>query len=462
MVFSIILERFIEHSPIPVMARSLIERTLNADRINACFDSIDENPQYTRELLFSSVFELMSLVVLRAFPAIHSAYKSRKGDIPVSITAVYDKLSGIDVKVSAELVKSTSVELANTIHNLKGENKPLLPGFRVKMLDGNCLEATEHRLKVLRGIAAGPLPGKSLVIYDPALEMAIDVIPCECGHKQERALLHDVRELVSPDDVMVMDRNFCVQSHLSGIEDKNAFFISRAHKQLVIQSKTPIKQCGSVESGDVFEQEVSVQVEGEKEVRVWRYITIKLKKNTRDGDPEITLITNLPAASVKTKIITELYRKRWSIETMFQELESHLHSEINTLGYPKAALFGFCVALVSYNMMAVIKSAMRSVHSEDKINNNISGYYIAGEIGRTLEGMNVAILPEEWGEISQLNESEFIQLLLFMSGKIQLDKYTKSRRGPKKKLPPRISDKKMPHVSTAKLLAKEKLVKKSP
>ena len=105
---------------------------------------------------------------------------------------------------------------------------------------------------------------------------------------------------------------------------------------------------------------------------------------------------------------------------------------------------------------------MRSVHGEDKINNNISGYYIAGEIGRTLEGMNVAILPEEWGEISQLNESEFIQLLLFMSGKIQLDKYTKSRRGPKKKLPPRISDKKMPHVSTAKLLAKEKLVKKSP
>ena len=73
MSFSIILERFIEQSPIPVMVRSLIERTLNADRINACFESVGENPQYTRELLFSSVFELMSLVVLRAFPAIHSA-----------------------------------------------------------------------------------------------------------------------------------------------------------------------------------------------------------------------------------------------------------------------------------------------------------------------------------------------------------------------------------------------------
>ncbi len=107
MSFSIILERFIEQSPIPVMARSLIERTFNADRINACFESVDENPQYTRELLFSSVFELMSLVVLRAFPAIHSAYKSKKNDIPVSITAVYDKLSGIDTSTGTLTLKNT-------------------------------------------------------------------------------------------------------------------------------------------------------------------------------------------------------------------------------------------------------------------------------------------------------------------------------------------------------------------
>ena len=40
-----------------------------------------------------------------------------------------------------------------------------------------------------------------------------------------------------------------------------------------------------------------------------------------------------------------MYRKRWTIETMFQELEAHLYFEINTLGYPKADLFGFCVAL---------------------------------------------------------------------------------------------------------------------
>ena len=38
---------------------------------------------------------------------------------------------------------------------------------------------------------------------------------------------------------------------------------------------------------------------------------------------------------------------------MFQQLEAHLHSEVNTLGYPAAALFAFCIALVAYNALAV-------------------------------------------------------------------------------------------------------------
>ncbi len=63
----------------------------------------------------------MSLVVLRVFSVINFAYKSKRDDIPISIKAMYDKMSGSgnDVKVSA-LVKNTGVELANMIIDLKG------------------------------------------------------------------------------------------------------------------------------------------------------------------------------------------------------------------------------------------------------------------------------------------------------------------------------------------------------
>src|SRR5450759_260392 len=141
---------------------------------------------------------------------------------------------------------------------------------------------------------------------------------------------------------------------------------------------------------------------------------------------------------------------------MFQELEAHLKSELNTLGYPQAALFGFCVALIAYNVLAVIKAALRRVHGEEKIKNEVSGYYIAGEISRTHEGMEIAIEPEEWSEFQTLTQKMFVAALLQLAKNVQLRLYKKHKRDPKKKQPPRISDKNEPHVSTARLLKAKK------
>ena len=67
-----------------------------------------------------------------------------------------------------------------------------------------------------------------------------------------------------------------------------------------------------------------------------------------------------------------------------------LTCEINTLGYPKAALFAFCLALMAYNAVSVIKAALRSVHGLDKIENELSGYYLSLEIQQMYPGMMVA------------------------------------------------------------------------
>jgi hypothetical protein len=75
---------------------------------------------------------------------------------------------------------------------------------------GNCLAASEHRLKSLRVTAAGPLARKSLVVDDPQLNMALDVFPCADGHTQERALLGEVIPTVEAGDVWVADCHFCV------------------------------------------------------------------------------------------------------------------------------------------------------------------------------------------------------------------------------------------------------------
>jgi hypothetical protein len=117
--------------------------------------------------------------------------------------------------------------MGETVHELGGARTPWLPGYRIKVLDGNCIEATDHRIKPLRGIGAGALPGKSLVIYEPELEMATDVFPCEDGHAQERSLLSEVLPTLESGDVLIMDRNFCVRDFLHGIAALDAYFICR-------------------------------------------------------------------------------------------------------------------------------------------------------------------------------------------------------------------------------------------
>ena len=152
----------------------------------------------------------------------------------------------------------------------------------------------------------------------------------------------------------------------------------------------------------------------------------------------------------------ELPRQSFTRQTMFQELEAHLHSEINTLGYPKAALFGFCVALVAYNVLAVVKAALRTIHGEQTIDKELSGYYLAGNIARTHDGMMIALPESEWVVFQTMPPPKLADVLLQLAGNVNLSQFRKARRGPKKKPPKRDKYSNHNHVSTAKLLKGKK------
>ena len=187
-------------------------------------------------------------------------------------------------------------------------------------------------------------------------------------------------------------------------------------------------------------------------VHRYRRIRIVLKKPRRVGEKVLTLLTNLSKTAAHARQIAEMYRKRWTIETAFQELEAHLNSEINSLGYPKAALFGFCVALVAYNVLALVKAALRSVHGEEKIANEVSGYYLAGHLGRTYEAMMIAVPEEEWHIFQSMSTATFAHTLQQLANRVNLAKFKKHKRGPKKPKSKPTYDPSQPHVSTARLL----------
>ena len=221
-------QTFVEGSPVSVMVRGVLERAFDPARLDSLFEKTAESG-YTRDLLFSTTVRLMSEVVLGVSPSVHAAYQDASYSIPVSVVAVYDKVKGIETEVSAEVVRDSARQLAPIISMMRGKAPSLLPGYRVRILDGNHLSGTEHRIKELRRLRAAALPGQSLVILDPELMLMIDVLPCEDGHAQERSLFNDLLPMVKAGDLWIDDRNFCTTGLTFGIARRQACFLVRQH-----------------------------------------------------------------------------------------------------------------------------------------------------------------------------------------------------------------------------------------
>jgi Transposase DDE domain len=452
MLLDTVFAPFVKERPICVMARAVLERLLDASRLDALFARTAQQ-QYTRELLFSSLVQLMSEVVLGVHPTVHAAYQANKETIGVSTTALYNKLDRVETGVAAALVRDSAALAEPVVKALQASHPRWIPGYHIKVLDGNHLAPTEHRLKALRSTWAAPLPGQALVVLDQQRMLITDVFPHEDGHAQERRLIAEVLHHVQAEDLWIEDRNFCTLGLMFGMARRGAAFVVRQHGQVQGELVGRLTRQGTSRSGPVYEQTLLVRdPDGGETMRV-RRITVQLAEPTRNGDAELHLLTNVPTPRASAVQLARVYGKRWSIEAAFFEITTTLACEINTLGYPKAALFTFCLALLAYNAVSLIKAALRSAHGRQKVNDEVSSYYLALEIGRTYDGMMIAIPAPHWAFFGELAAKEFADLLRELASSVNLARYQKHPRGPKKPPPERPAYQNGQHVSTAKLLA---------
>jgi IS4 transposase len=452
MLLDTVFAPFVKERPICVMARAVLERLLDAPRLDALFARTAQQ-HYTRELMFSSLVQLMSAVVLGIHPSVHAAYQAKKKAIGVSTTALYNKLDRVETAVSAALVRDSAALAEPVIKALRASHPRWVPGYQMKVLDGNHLAATEHRLTELRTTWAAPLPGHALVVLDQQRMLITDVLLSEDGPAQERRLIDQVLQHVEADQLWIAERNFCPLGLIFGMARRGATVVVRQHGQLQGESTSTAQRTGPTRSGPVYEQTMRVRDPECGEIMPVRRITVELRVPTRDGDTEGHILSNVPSGRASAAQLARLYAKRWSIETAFYEITTTLSCEINTLGSPKAALFAFCLALLAYNAVSVLTAALRREHGRQKINDAVSGYYLSLEISRTYEGMMVAIPAPQWVFFRELSTQAFADALRELATSVDLSRYQKHPRGPKKKPPERAPYQYGKHISTAKFIA---------
>jgi hypothetical protein len=390
MLFDVILDRFCEQAPFAVMLRAALERLFSAQRLDELFqrEAVD---QYTRHLSFSALTDLFCEVVLRVRPSVRKAYQSV--ELPVSLRAVYDKLAHVETSTAEALVRQLAADAAAVVAHLKGDALRLdaIPGLRLKTVDGCYPAGTDRRLIELRGNGAAALPGMSVVLRDDRTGLLCEALLRQDAYTNERALTEQILAWLAADDLLLGDRNYCTLDLFRGVIWRRAFFLIRHNKSLHLHELSKRERVGRTKTGVVYECRVRLG-EG-ADAPVCRCVVVELFEPTRDGDTELVLLSNVPARRAGAKALAELYHRRWRLETTFQELTVLLRCEVNTLAYPKAALFGFALALAAYNVYALLQAAVAAEHGRQKAEEELSLHAVVEEVSSVKRGMEVALQP---------------------------------------------------------------------
>jgi hypothetical protein len=451
MVLPAILDPFAKGAAPAVMTRIALDWMIDATSIDPILDDVAQG-QYSREFLLGHFVEVMADVACGFRPSPRAAFLKRQFDRIASVSAFYRKLGRMELAVSAAIVRETADRAFHLIAAAQGLLPEPVPGYAARILDGNIVTGTDHRIAVTRSTRSAALPGMSLAIYEPISGLVRDIVLEENAHTQERALLDQVA--IEPGQLWIMDRNFCVRTFLFRILRTEAFFLVRWHKStLPFEPIEPLRSVGRSDTGEISEQPIWVD-DPECQGRRYRLrrIVLRLDQPARNRETEIVLITNLPD-SVPADLCCQVYRRRWEIEGHFQKLTDLLHCEIPSLGYPRAALFAFSMSVVAGNALAVLKGGLRSVHG-DEVVAELSNYALVNDIAGVYPGMMIAVPPPEWSFAERRSVDQVAELLTELAAQVPVERMRRSRRGPKKPRTAKSSGSRIHHVATKKLLDK--------
>lgn len=206
MVWPAVLKRFERQAPASVMARAALEHALLAAGWMDEVFKVHRERDYARELLFSTIVELMTLVCLGRRSSLHAAARQMPS-LPVSLASLYDKVNHTEPMVLRAPVRASAESLAPVMAAVG--HCASLSGWQMRVLDGNHLPGREKRLALLREHRGAALPRQFLVACGPDLVLVTDMVAQEDAHASERAVVAPLLDSASPGDLWIADRHLC-------------------------------------------------------------------------------------------------------------------------------------------------------------------------------------------------------------------------------------------------------------
>jgi len=169
--------------------------------------------------------------------------------------------------------------------------------------------------------------------------------------------VHDVNILdlipVEPLAIYIMDKGYIDFERLFELNNKNAFFIIRAKKNL--KSKRVYSHDVNKFSNIKYDQ--TVKFTGLKTSTLYPKHIRQIKCIDEDNDKELIFLTN--NFSLTSEIISNLYKDRWKIELFFKWIKQHLRIKSFYGTTENSVKTQIWIAISIYVLIAIIKKKLK-------------------------------------------------------------------------------------------------------
>jgi hypothetical protein len=342
---------------------------------------------YEDVLRFADVLRLMREALVRHGGSAHKLFlelESRKQN-PIDESNFYRKLARMPVEISRALLRHCTVHLEQLLPGPLTLLPACFDPFEVIIGDGKKIKNATKRLKPTRGYQGKLLGAAALVAVNVRSGMAIAMSDSLDGMTNDvpmvPALMKQVREVIARPVLSIWDRQFDDLRTLGRLSEREGdAFLVRMN-----QMRVPFAVESAVETTDGAGRrvldEIGVLGRGKRAMRVRR---IRLFRSEREGEQDVVLLTNLlDREAYGAAELLELYRRRWGIEQVFQQV-TETFSLTHLIGCsPRAVLLQFSYCLLLYNLMQVIKAY---VAADGKVlASAVSMYYLFDDVRKELE-----------------------------------------------------------------------------
>jgi len=349
---------------------------------------------FTRSLTFPVFVHLIADALLGHNGSGRQAFERarERGDLSVSIQAAYGKLRRIPPALSQALL----AELTDRLRELwpagvQHELPACLADFEVLVLDGKTVKGLHKRLKPLRGVSGGVVGGKALVAVSLRSGLAIAMQTDPDGQANEVRLVPELLPQVhcrsGPRRLWMGDRAFGYVEQAQRFGQDPDHFLVRLRSDITFESDRgrPTRQ-GTDAAGRRFREQWGwLSRHGQPRAVYVRYITLNLK-----GRDSLVLVTSLlEPTKYPARALLALYRDRWRIERVFQDVTEVFGLEHLIGSTPAASLFQLSFCLLLYNILQVLRAYVAQAQSRPIA--TLSSEKLFGDVRRELIAWSVLI-----------------------------------------------------------------------